>query len=267
MHYYQFNIGDYASHTRYLTPMQDLIYRRLLDLYYLQEKPIPEDNPSQYIGLNDCSTDVQRVLNDYFVLTEKGWVNKRADQQIAEYKSKQKSASAAGKKSAEVRKASKDAVLERPLNERTTDVQLTNNHKPITIKQEPIKESATKVVKSTRLSIDWELPDEWAIWAKQARPDLHINQVADGFKDYWISEAKAKADWFATWRNWIRKQRADKVDKVYEPPWQKAARLRMAELAPGAAARDPNEARTIDADYNFFTTPKEITNDIANSGN
>jgi uncharacterized protein YdaU (DUF1376 family) len=119
--------------------MQDLIYRRLLDLYYLHEKPIPEDSPCSYIGLNDCSTDVQRVLNDYFILTSKGWINKRADQQIDEYKSKQKSASLAGKKSAEVRKASKDAAIERPLNERTTSVQLNNNHKPLTTNQQTNK--------------------------------------------------------------------------------------------------------------------------------
>lgn len=239
MHYYQFNIGDYASHTRYLTPMQDLIYRRLLDLYYLHEKPIPKDNPSLCIGLNDCSTDVQRVLNDYFILTEKGWINKRADEQIAEYKNKQKSASAAGKKSAEVRRASKDNDLERPLNECSTDVQLTINHKPLTIKQEPIKESATKVARSTRLSSDWELPDEWAIWAKQARPDLNVNQVADGFKDYWISEAKAKADWFATWRNWIRKQRAERKDS--EKPWVKENR----EWFDQAAGRTPTFEKDI----------------------
>jgi uncharacterized protein YdaU (DUF1376 family) len=239
MHYYQFNIGDYASHTRYLTPLQDLAYRRLLDLYYLHEKPIPQENPASYIGLNDCSTDVQRVLNDYFILTEKGWINKRADEQIAEYRNKQKSASMAGKKSAEVRKASKDAVLERPLNERTTTVQLTNNHKPITINQEPIKESATKVAKSTRLSIDWELPDEWAIWAKKERPDLNVNQVSDGFKDYWISEAKAKADWFATWRNWIRKQRAERKDS--EKPWVKENR----EWFDQAAGRTPTFEKDI----------------------
>ena len=269
MHYYQFNIGDYASHTRYLTPMQDLIYRRLLDLYYLHEKPIPEDNPCTYIGLNDCSTDVQRVLNDYFILTDKGWVNKRADQQIAEYKSKQKSASMAGKKSAEVRRASKDAGNEQTLNDRSTDVQLTNNHKPLTINQEPIKELAAKAAPATRLSEDWQLPDEWAIWAKQERPDLNPNKVADSFKDYWIAQPSTKGrktNWQATWRNWVRNQKADNTDKVYEAPWQKAARLKMAELAPGAAAKDPNESRTI-LDIDFFTSPKGIANGTTNSSN
>ena len=116
---------------------------------------------------------------------------------------------------------------------------------------------------STKLNVDWELPDEWAIWAKQERPELNIRQVADGFKDYWISEAKAKADWFATWRNWIRKQRADKQDKIYEAPWQKAARLRMAEFAPSVAAQDPNAAAIIDIE--FFTKPKEIKNVTSNS--
>ena len=141
MHYYQFNIGDYASHTRYLTPMQDLAYRRLLDLYYLHEKPIPKLNPAALIGLNDCLTDVEQVLNDYFTLTDNGWVNKRANEQIDEYRNKQKSASLAGKKSAEVRKANKEATPEQPFNDRSTDVQLNINHKPLTIKQEPIKDN------------------------------------------------------------------------------------------------------------------------------
>jgi hypothetical protein len=91
----------------------------------------------------------------------------------------------------------------------------------------------------TRLKNDWELPDEWAIWAKQERPDLNINQVADGFKDYWISEAKAKADWFATWRNWIRKQRAERKDS--EKPWVKENR----EWFDQAAGRTPTFEKDI----------------------
>jgi uncharacterized protein YdaU (DUF1376 family) len=43
MHYYQFNIGDYQSHTAHLTDMEDLAYRRLLDWYYLHELSIPLD--------------------------------------------------------------------------------------------------------------------------------------------------------------------------------------------------------------------------------
>ena len=139
MHYYHFNIGDYASHTRYLTPMQDLIYRRLLDLYYLHEKAIPKDNPSLCIGLNECLTDVQHVLNEFFIETDKGWINKRADQQIADYKNKQKSASAAGKKSGEVRRASKTNGIEQPLNKRLTDLELTNKHKPLNTNHKPNK--------------------------------------------------------------------------------------------------------------------------------
>ena len=264
MHYYQFNIGDYASHTRYLTPMQDLAYRRLLDLYYLHEKPIPKLNPAALIGLNDCLTDVEQVLNDYFTPTDNGWVNKRANEQIDEYRNKQKSASLAGKKSAEVRKANKEATPEQPFNDRLTDVQLNINHKPLNIKQEPIKELATKVAqtKTSQLSKDWVLPDEWAIWAKEQRPDLNINQVADGFKDYWISEAKRKADWFATWRNWIRKQRVDKQSDVYEAPWQKANRLRVAELTPRIARKDPNEKYVTDME--FFSNLKEIGNGTSN---
>jgi len=98
--------------------LEDLAYRRLLDLYYLQEKPIPLDDPQDFIGMNECSTDVERVLNAYFVRTEKGWVNKRVDAEIQAYKGKKKQASDAGKKSGEVRRVNKDANVERPLNDR-----------------------------------------------------------------------------------------------------------------------------------------------------
>lgn len=119
---------------------------------------------------------------------------------------------------------------------------------------------------STRLNLDWELPDDWAIWAKQNRPELNLNEIADGFKDYWIAQPGAKgrkADWFATWRNWIRTQKQRNQDKVYESPWQKAARLRMAEFAPGVAAKDPNQIPTIDME--FFNRPQEIKNVTSNS--
>jgi len=130
MHYFQFNIGDYASHTQRLSLLEDLAYRRLLDEYYLHERPLNSGlTPvARQIGMRDHEDEVQFVLESFFQLTEDGWVNKRADKEIAHYKGKIEQASKAGKASAE-----------RRLNGRSTNVQPNNNQQPITNKHKPIK--------------------------------------------------------------------------------------------------------------------------------
>ena len=129
MHYYQFNIGDYVSHTRHLSPIEDIAYRRLLDAYYLSERPLNSGLAvvARQIGLREYETEVHAVLQEFFRLTDDGWVNTRADKEIAHFKGKIEQASKAGRASAERRS-----------NARSTDVQPTNNQEPITINQEPI---------------------------------------------------------------------------------------------------------------------------------
>jgi uncharacterized protein YdaU (DUF1376 family) len=87
MHYYQFNISDYQSHTKHLTPIEDICYRRLLDWQYLHEKPIPNDIKSicRLLMLRDYQEEVEQILNEFFVLTEDGWVNPRAFEDIEEF--------------------------------------------------------------------------------------------------------------------------------------------------------------------------------------
>jgi len=41
--WYKFHLGDYITHTTHLSDAEDLAYRRLLDLYYISEAPIPSD--------------------------------------------------------------------------------------------------------------------------------------------------------------------------------------------------------------------------------
>lgn len=70
--------------------------------------------------------------------------------------------------------------------------------------------------KGSRLSQDWIIPEEYIEFCKTERPELNIKSVADTFKDYWISKSGAnaiKTDWFATWRNWVRRQESMRVDK------------------------------------------------------
>jgi uncharacterized protein YdaU (DUF1376 family) len=135
MHYYQFNIGDYASHTRHLDLLEDLAYRRILDLYYLHERPLNGDASfvAKQIGMRDDAAIVRDVLNEFFQKTDEGYVNGRADKEIAHYHSKIEQASRAGKASAERRS-----------NARSTDVQPNNKQETINIKQET-KKKATGV--------------------------------------------------------------------------------------------------------------------------
>jgi len=130
MYYYQFNIGDYASHTQRLSLLEDLAYRRLLDEYYLHERPLNTGLTSvaRQIGMREHENEVQFVLESFFHLTDHGWINVRADKEIAHFKGKIEQASKAGKASAERRS-----------NARSTDVQPTNNQEPITNKHKPIK--------------------------------------------------------------------------------------------------------------------------------
>ena len=93
MNYYPFHIGDYVSATRHLSWEEDAAFRRLLDTYYTTEKPIPSDLRAA-CRLVMAQTDGQReavalVLAEFFTMTDAGWVNKRADEEIVVMRDKQ----------------------------------------------------------------------------------------------------------------------------------------------------------------------------------
>ena len=96
MHYYQFNIGDYKSHTEHLSEMEDLAYRRLLDWYYLHERPIPNDleQVCRQIRMRSHCECIANVLREFFVLSEDHWTNKRADRELGKIADKSAKASA-----------------------------------------------------------------------------------------------------------------------------------------------------------------------------
>jgi uncharacterized protein YdaU (DUF1376 family) len=196
MHYYQFHIGDYKSHTHHLSLMEDLAYRRLLDFYFLHEQPIKHRDIARQIGMREHEEDVMTVLNEFFISTEDGFVSPRADKEIKQYKE----FAEAGKRGAAKRWGTPPNGEANSLPNATSIA--TNNHKPITTNH--IKE---KQQRGSRLTQDWVLTNPMDQWAKQERPDLDVRQVAEQFKDYWIAQAGQKGvklDWDATWRNWIR---------------------------------------------------------------
>jgi len=99
MFYYQFNIGDYQSHTSHLSEMEDLAYRRLLDWYYLHETPIPLEinEVARQIRMRSHIDCIANVLQEYFERIADGWVHHRANKEIAKAGDKSEKASASAK--------------------------------------------------------------------------------------------------------------------------------------------------------------------------
>jgi len=122
MHFYQFHIGDYISHTHHLSLMEDLAFRRLLDFYYLHELPIKQRDIARQIGMREFEQEVLTVLNEFFVSTENGFIHPRADAEIAKFRK----FSEDGKRGAAMRwqKGGDSPLIATPI--------ATNNHKPIT---------------------------------------------------------------------------------------------------------------------------------------
>lgn len=98
MNYFEHHIGDYAAATAHLTLVEDAIYSRLLRRYYLQEEALPADVKQVARLAGARSTEeveaVQAILGEFFLLTDDGWHNKRADEEIERYQAKQDKARA-----------------------------------------------------------------------------------------------------------------------------------------------------------------------------
>ena len=206
MHYFQFNIGDYQSHTAHLSDIEDLAYRRLLDWYYLHESPIPLDlnEVSRQIRMRPHSDCIASVLNEYFSHTSDGWIHHRANKEIAKVGEKSEKAS-------ESAKARWNKVKDANALPTQSDSNATHNTLPIT------HNTIVKQNRGSRLQADFCLTEDWKEFCRAERSDLDPQKVFDGFKDYWIAkpgQQGVKLDWFATWRNWVRNQKQGLVNKA-----------------------------------------------------
>ena len=206
MHYYKFNIADYRKDTGHLSTIEHGIYRQLIDWYYLDEQPIPEETQVVIRRLRLGSDEVnflRNVLDDFFVLGKTGYTHKRIEVEIVDYHEQVEKNKNNGKLGGRPKKTQ---VVISGLPDES---QNNPNHKPLTTNHKPIE----KKTLGKRLASDFSFPLEWEEFCQQTRPELSPVKTFDQFKDYWIAQAGQKGvklDWFATWRNWVRSTNAPK---------------------------------------------------------
>jgi uncharacterized protein YdaU (DUF1376 family) len=224
LNYYPFHIGDYASATRHLSWDEDCAYRRLLDAYYTTEKPLPLEQRS-VCRLVLATTEDQRqavmtVLSEFWERTEAGWVNRRADVEIAAMREKQQKqrdkankrwlmpGSEPGTASAMPRHPTTDATASifdadaMPPTPTPTPTPTPKNPSG----SEPVK-PARKTKGSRRVPEDFTVTDEMAEWAQEGAPLVDWRRETEKFRDWEFKHPRS--DWPATWRTWMRKAQED----------------------------------------------------------
>jgi len=99
MNYYTFHSGDYLRDTSHLTLIEDAIYRRLIDWYYTNESPLPNDikKISRLIRAVGDEDIVGVIVEEFFQLSENEWHQCRCDEEIAIYHGKAEKARENGK--------------------------------------------------------------------------------------------------------------------------------------------------------------------------
>jgi uncharacterized protein YdaU (DUF1376 family) len=179
------------SHTRHLSLLEDLAYRRLLDFYFLHEQPIKHRDAARQIGMREHEEDVLTVLNEFFLSTDNGFVNPRANKEIEEYKAHQgTSAYGAFIRDNQSLKAvvQKDVYIQHFTNGtldtyintlRTQDVPImstssihdaTTNHKPLTINHKPKRENATVV--ACPPDVSQQILNDWVALRKSKKAPI-----------------------------------------------------------------------------------------------
>lgn len=141
MHYYSFNPSAYTLDTVHLDNDHDLAYRRLIDLYYTSEAPIPKETQLVAIRLRCGSDVVLDVLKEFFIETEKGWLQARCDAEISIYHRKAEVARANGKAGGRPKKTKRVKLANRIGTGLQPDGKLTNNQELVTNNQ--VKKDAT----------------------------------------------------------------------------------------------------------------------------
>ena len=185
MHYFEHNIGEFASATQYLTAAELGLYVRLRDRYLSTEMPLQCNWIAIAMRL-ECKESVENVLNLLFEKDGDTYRSEQLDQMIDAYAEKAKKLSENAKK--RWKKPSIDAsAMQTESNGNANAMQLdsdcnaigkpTINHKPLT--NNHIKENKKKSDLVKPDGVEEELFDEWLGFKKSVTKAKTSQRMVD----------------------------------------------------------------------------------------
>jgi len=208
MHYYKFNIADWHLATSHLSLEEEAVYFKLINYYYDSEQCIPKETQSviRRLRLTNHEQTVALILEEFFDFRDGYWHHSRCDELIANYHKKADTNKKVGKLGGRPKKINDleyNPQITQTVSEINPQITLTKN-------QEPITSSSTTRLKKRKTAMILNkdtMPENYEEFIKVERPDLDPLQTYYKFCDYWLGNGEVKADWLATWRNWVRNEK------------------------------------------------------------
>lgn len=207
MHYYQFNIGDWALEAGHLSLEEEAVYLRLINHYLNTEQPIPSETQWVIRRLRlGTQSVIDHVLDEFFELTDKGWTHNKCEEMLKGYRKTVKKNRANGAKGGRPRKhlGSSETQSEPTGNPLATQSKPTGNpnQEPLTTNQEPVNQVSDKPKAKRFVQPTYE---EAAAYFESKGSD---KQEATRFVDYqeskgWIVGRAKMKDWKAAARTWM----------------------------------------------------------------
>jgi uncharacterized protein YdaU (DUF1376 family) len=92
VNWYKFRYAEYAAQTRHLSELEDLVYRRCIDLYYGHKQPFPDAAwVAKRIQISDVQV-VDSILKEFFRFGEDGYSYQQADDDLSDFEVKSQKA-------------------------------------------------------------------------------------------------------------------------------------------------------------------------------
>ena len=220
MNFYRRFIGDIQRKTGHLSCTEMGVYDRLLDHYYALEAPLPADVDACCRIARAMTKDerkaVQTVLSEFFALTEKGYVQGRADQEIAEQQPKIAAARANGNKGGRPKKEPDKEPDKKPSgffpdnptdnpNDTQDETQAEPNSKTSQSQSKYI--GIPPVLAKEKRSVCGDLHtqnfEEFRTAMRESRPELDFEITFANFREYYPADKQT----LAKWRQWVQNEK------------------------------------------------------------
>lgn len=233
--WYPHYVRDFKAKTAHLSLSERGAYRALMDEYWERQGPIPSDD-KVICRLIGCFPDEWAEVRDAVLafFTEEGGklqhkrIQEEIDKAVSNYEAKRERMAKAREAKA-ARNSLKDSAEDKAIDKADDKAIDSADDKAIDkLVNKPIKHTPSPAPspspvsnetqeprgarkRASRLADDWRPPPEFINFAiSEGLSENEAQRESEKFRDYWLSQAGAKgrkADWLATWRNWIRRSR------------------------------------------------------------